>query len=868
MGPYQFGSRELKAARRAAAPDAGVGMALAASARHVPEKVAHEGLSHLCQGVAGRALRQRPLSARGSIRSVDTESQAQAAAAVTLPFGSTLHPLRRGASVATEGAGHAPPRGARPSTAPTSRRPLSAGGAGARRPQSALAPHPPSTSARPASAPRRPRSATTATSPWSSSASEQPAWSRRLQAELASGDAVGVDVGAVVCILRGLPEADAELLVDGALGAARRTGDTSLRHLCEVLLAAARALQRELADERVQAPSAPATPPEVAPSGPASELGGLLQLPPPALWEEPEQCKAAEHHVRVPAAGPRSILAYPVSRRQLPTPPPWSGAGQRTLSRLEEIDDEGEMVGNKPPSYTRRMSGIKSVRTPTSGSKESPASSCGSDDDTKSCSGSGSSSDDVADEEQADSGGRRRSRTARSRIDEIAAWADRIEASEEVANAPEVPRCPPRKRGGTLSVNVRSASGLQLVEGERGAVLHPFVRVRLGGQVQETKVSVNRTSPRWKHSATFTFAVDPEEPDQHCVHFQVLGFAGRGENKMLGSATVDIEELRLAVELRRLMLEGARTFQRQISASTARSAALIAAANLEQEAILEVMLAFEPERTPEVLILAEGDALVFRHSAASGSDGPAAAASGGQGTSEGGADPPPTGSSGGEAQPSDDGLRWRYLEQQVPALAALRYERRRARERRDAMVKNITDLADAEISSMTSITMSRRHMRLHKSNRRPADVRVVRRFWKRVRSRLGLDAARQLFNRYSRPTGAEMDSAALRNLIRCGLLLTRQEISDSDISAVAGALDEDGNGRVSLDEWLNFLEHGADACEDAIVTADQLRARELLLARFGEFFRLEALGPISDKLPSYQSASVGGEGDEGSAGSQ
>lgn len=268
---------------------------------------------------------------------------------------------------------------------------------------------------------------------------------------------------------------------------------------------------------------------------------------------------------------------------------------------------------------------------------------------------------------------------------------------------------------------------------------------------------------------------------------------------------------------------------------------------LQGEVELEVRLRFQPEVARQLLVLGAGDALCYRR--AHSSCGRQRALLGQRatvvrpGSSERGdrtvacgsaivaADSPGKATALSPRQLAREArriqrLRWRYLEERMPELA----ERRRQRHAVEEAVQ------EQEAEEQALRLQSKKSL-----FRKRVDAARLRRIWQKLSTRLiGVDAP-QIIRRYDRDGSGELDFDELRRLVRGGLRVPPEELEEEDIFILMTALDADGSGALSTVELMDFFERGVAMCADAVVTADELRARELLTRRFAPFLARRAL---------------------------
>ena len=82
----------------------------------------------------------------------------------------------------------------------------------------------------------------------------------------------------------------------------------------------------------------------------------------------------------------------------------------------------------------------------------------------------------------------------------------------------------------------------------------------------------------------------------------------------------------------------------------------------------------------------------------------------------------------------------------------------------------------------------------------------------------------RFFARFDEDAGGTLDRAEFKNVLRLGLRLTVEEISDKDIMLLAKCLDndeegEEGAGELQIEEIAAFIEHGSASFNEVAIKA-------------------------------------------------
>ena len=87
----------------------------------------------------------------------------------------------------------------------------------------------------------------------------------------------------------------------------------------------------------------------------------------------------------------------------------------------------------------------------------------------------------------------------------------------------------------------------------------------------------------------------------------------------------------------------------------------------------------------------------------------------------------------------------------------------------------------------------------------------------------------QLLKKHDKSKDGSLDAKELRQLIRRDLKVPASEVSDGEIASLVAALDDDGSGSLSVDEFADFVERGIatfNRIDDATAAKLQKRLKE------------------------------------------
>jgi len=405
-------------------------------------------------------------------------------------------------------------------------------------------------------------------------------------------------------------------------------------------------------------------------------------------------------------------------------------------------------------------------------------------------------------------------------IADISAWAECIEGASADRLHPSLPSSKachsPRKRAqGVLTVHIIAAFNLEAASPGGSSSVEAFASARVGGQEFSTHAVRGTWSPAW-FADPFEFTVDLERKQDRTLHLDVWNRAGspQGKHETAQGALLG----RTQVELLAFETAGACRVRQALKSS----------GGVATAGELELELRFEPYLPPKLLVLGDDDALCTRlpkscdqeHARRSRSLqlqlGPAA----------------------GAAMPHNtrhvEARCWQYLEARHPEL------RHRRNEREVCRLRNSSRQADGRLLPSEDAVEEPGTPAMRQC-RKPIDAEVLRRLQLKLKTRAGSAVLGKLLRRCGQDGRGSLETKELRHVVRSGLKVTPQELSEVDLDALISALDRSGMGTLELRELIALLKHGVNACErDTALIADELRARELLMGRFAAFLHARA----------------------------
>mmetsp|Transcript_96249 Transcript_96249/g.170942 ORF Transcript_96249/g.170942 Transcript_96249/m.170942 type:complete len:686 (+) Transcript_96249:64-2121(+) len=378
----------------------------------------------------------------------------------------------------------------------------------------------------------------------------------------------------------------------------------------------------------------------------------------------------------------------------------------------------------------------------------------------------------------------------RSDMERLATWAEKFEETAPLTETTLVRRAATfaePQLSGTVSIKVLGAFDFQRVRG--GPLLSgAYAAVTVGSHARRSTgvVEIEKgQTPTWEANA-FDFEVDYRFEQDRYAFIEIL-------HSHMDDSETHFGEARL--QLNSLESQHVHVLQLPLSHPTRNRRGCYREISIE--------VTFWPSVAPDVVVLGPSEALCTRSKPLASSEAKQSEV---------------TWSMNPEKSEKIDARCWKYLENRHEALKIFRRERNE----RIMASRRARGLAD-DAAEMKMIDGSKMLEMRIREKRADEIHRILSDHFETREAELSLPV---------------LSPAELRVFLRLQLRISSGEISDDDVTVLAGVLLDPRSGRIQLLDFLDFVERGTAALRPAkVIFAHEERARELLLERFEPFFR-------------------------------